>query len=425
MKLNSFAIGRYFDQWVCSVVCFFLMVIRALGVSLRLLPYPEKPDEIRRVLFIKIVGYGSIVLASPAIRAVKRQYPEARIAIVTLAANREVVSLMNLFDEIIVIDTSGGGAGSILNSFGALRRARAFDPDVVFDLEIFANLSSIFIFLLGNVFSVGFGSFKVYRDVFYNATVAFDHSHHIIDIYLKMVDVLDVDGDDRRLICFDNLADEAPDKVAAAFPELPFGKAPVIFVNINAGDMAHQRRMPLGKMREILEETAALPTFRAGICFALIGAPGDAEYVNAFQASLSPSLRESTISLAGKTSIHDLLRLYRHGSAYLGNDSGPLHLAASVGLTTVAFFGPETPRLYGHNAPPHRMFYNNRYCSPCMNSYHYKVTRCRDNICLRDISTLEIIQALATAVEQSGGNPAPVGAASQSVIDATSSVTHV
>jgi ADP-heptose:LPS heptosyltransferase len=55
------------------------------------------------------------------------------------------------------------------------------------------------------------------------------------------------------------------------------------------------------------------------------------------------------------TSILDLAELIRSARLFVGCDSGPLHLASAVGAPSVALFGPKDPRTYGPYNPRHRV----------------------------------------------------------------------
>jgi len=50
---------------------------------------------------------------------------------------------------------------------------------------------------------------------------------------------------------------------------------------------------------------------------------------------------------------------------FIGADSGPMHIASSVGTPCVAIFGPSTPRSSGPAGPGHRVLYHQVECSPC------------------------------------------------------------
>ena len=78
------------------------------------------------------------------------------------------------------------------------------------------------------------------------------------------------------------------------------------------------------------------------------------------------------VNLCGKLSIPQLVGLFSKSDFLITNDSGPLHIAVSVGLPTLSFFGPETPYLYGPQGDQHYVFYSDIFCSPCLNIYNSK-----------------------------------------------------
>lgn len=59
-----------------------------------------------------------------------------------------------------------------------------------------------------------------------------------------------------------------------------------------------------------------------------------------------------------------LAAVLKSSTAYLGNDSGITHLAASLGLPTVALFGPTNPSIWGPRGPGVRLIYEKSSCSP-------------------------------------------------------------
>ncbi len=395
--MTMFRVWQEIDRFLGALVCFFLAIIRSICVSVGLLPFPEFPKTIHKILFIKMVGFGSIVLATPAINAMRKKYPHAKTYILTLEQNRPVVELMDEFDEILTIDHSVGVLSAFQNCFKTLFLARKLKFDIIFDLEILSRMSSIFVFLCGTVFSVGFGSFYVYRDVFYNSIVSFDHSRHMKDICLKMVSILGVEIKEKRITNFSLIPEEVDRRMEEKLSLLDYGRRPIIFVNINAGELTLLRRLPLEKVRRLLTEICKR---REDAQFAFIGSPGEKPFVDEFFKTLPPVVAERSVSFAGNKNIAELLAAFKLGALYFGNDSGPLHLAAAVGLPTVAFFGPETPNLYGYNEAPHKMFYTNHYCSPCLNSFNFKHSSCKLNSCLIEIEELPVVDAVTEIINQ-------------------------
>ena len=89
---------------------------------------------------------------------------------------------------------------------------------------------------------------------------------------------------------------------------------------------------------------------------------------------------QSGVGIAGEISLEELIALLSLADVVVSNDSGPLHLAAAVGASTVSMFGPETPVLYGplRSRPSqiHKVHYQRLPCSPCMNVHDNKMLSC-------------------------------------------------
>ena len=104
---------------------------------------------------------------------------------------------------------------------------------------------------------------------------------------------------------------------------------------------------------------------------------------------------DRVVNLAGKTSIGVLLAVMEKFSIFVANDSGPLHLAASIGIKTVSFFGPETPTLYGPMGGDSLIFYEGIYCSPCLNVFNAKTAPCSGhNICMQKIEAENVFNVM-------------------------------
>jgi heptosyltransferase-2 len=71
-----------------------------------------------------------------------------------------------------------------------------------------------------------------------------------------------------------------------------------------------------------------------------------------------------------------------HLDLLVTNDSGPMHVAAALGVPTLAIFGPTDPRRTSPLGPDHQVLYSDRWCSPCFRK------RCPliHQACMRDIT---------------------------------------
>jgi ADP-heptose:LPS heptosyltransferase len=80
----------------------------------------------------------------------------------------------------------------------------------------------------------------------------------------------------------------------------------------------------------------------------------------------------------------------------LCNDSGPMHIAAALGVPVVAVFGPQEPAWFGPLGPDHRIVIRPEFwCRPC-----FDYCRFDQPYCLRTISREEVGEAALSAVRE-------------------------
>jgi heptosyltransferase-2 len=101
---------------------------------------------------------------------------------------------------------------------------------------------------------------------------------------------------------------------------------------------------------------------RHGARVAIIG--GAAE--RGLGESIAGGMREPARVLGGETALSDLAGVLKHLSLLVTNDSGPMHVAAALGVPVVAVFGPTESRETGPVGEAHRIVREPVHCSPCM-----------------------------------------------------------
>ena len=94
-----------------------------------------------------------------------------------------------------------------------------------------------------------------------------------------------------------------------------------------------------------------------------------------------------------------LAKLLARLDALVTNDSGPMHLAAAVGVPCVALFGPTDPRRTAPAGDGHRVLYTDRWCSPCFRR-RCPLVRHR---CLRDLGVERVLDEALAAVAHGAG----------------------
>jgi ADP-heptose:LPS heptosyltransferase len=88
--------------------------------------------------------------------------------------------------------------------------------------------------------------------------------------------------------------------------------------------------------------------------------------------------------------------LLRRAAVVAGSDTGPVHLAAVLGVPTVALFGPKDPAVYAPRGPRARVVWKQVWCSPC------RLRRCGDPACMTGMRLEEVLPAVEGALAGEG-----------------------
>jgi ADP-heptose:LPS heptosyltransferase len=405
----------FIDRRLGPVLCALLLVAKRL--ARRRAPELD-PAEVRSVLVVKLWGMGSIVLASPVLRELRVRYPGARIDFLTLRENAQVLGFYPDVDRVHGLDLSRGIARFLLDTVTLLGRLRRERYDLLLDLEFFTRFSAIASFVVRARRSHGFSAKGSWRGRLHDVEAPFNAYHHVALNFLSLLRAHPVEPlpvSDEAFRGGESLPPlRAPESAWAsctatlrADPAWREG-APIVVVNANAGDMALERRWPAERVAELLRGLVA----GEGPNVVLIGAAAERDYVR--QVASAPDLAQRVTSLAGRTTLPELVALLEHADLVVTNDSGPLHLACAAGASTVALFGPETPSLYGplrsRPGQDHAVHYRGLACSPCMFVHDNKVLSCwfAQARCMTDIRAEDVLaSARALLARRTSGSVRP------------------
>jgi ADP-heptose:LPS heptosyltransferase len=147
-----------------------------------------------------------------------------------------------------------------------------------------------------------------------------------------------------------------------------------------------------------------------GMRIVLVSGPADEAAVAGVRERLSDSHRAVPRSASGSSPgrqdpilLHDLplplvAAILSSCRLYVGNDSGVSHLAAAMGVPTVAIFGPTDPDIWKPRGPAVRVVRAAAPCAPCTPSQRQT---CQERICLEAVSVQEVLDAMPMSADQS------------------------
>ena len=104
-------------------------------------------------------------------------------------------------------------------------------------------------------------------------------------------------------------------------------------------------------------------------------------------------MQAETNNIAGKTSLTQLASILQICSVFIGNDSGPMHLAAAVGTRTIGLYGPGDPTRFGPVGTMCRTIRRKTDCPPCPEA----TCRFGEDGCMSKIQVADVIQTLEDA----------------------------
>ena len=140
----------------------------------------------------------------------------------------------------------------------------------------------------------------------------------------------------------------------------------------------------------------------------LVGVAKDAPVGAAIEAGVDAASGVHFRNRIGGTSLGELVRLLEESDLLLTNDTGTMHLAASLGVQVVAVFGSTDAELTGPLGAGHRVLQHKVPCGPCFQRECHL-----DFACMRGVSAEEAVLAVESVLRSADtgekGSPAPLG----------------
>lgn len=160
------------------------------------------------------------------------------------------------------------------------------------------------------------------------------------------------------------------------------------FVVFHTGARKLLRRWGLQSWATLAE--ALKRDFGFNIVFA--GAAEDVADIKRIQAKIP----FETFSFADQGSLLDYAALVAKAQLMVGNESGPMHIAAATGTPTLALFGPGQPEIFSPFGPQHRFLHHKLACNPC------DQLKCMypENPCMNRLKPEEVIAEIHTMLHR-------------------------
>ena len=295
-----------------------------------------------RILLVRLREIGDVVFTTPAIRALRRRFPNAHISYIVEPHAAAVVEHNPHIDDLIVAPRIRGLAGALADiRLGRDLKRQAFDLAIDFHGGPRASLLT---WLSGARERIGYEVRG--RAWMYTRRVERPRSlraRHSVENQWDLLRVLDIDQPDRTRDAVEMTADASAVRyVGARLAEAQVADADrIVVIHVSAGNPF--RRWPIDHFVTLTTSLAGHP----GIRVVLSSGPSDREAAGEIRAraraQIGPKAGEAILD-CGEFSLAELRALTDRASLFIGGDSGPLHIAATSGVPIVALYGPTLPQ---------------------------------------------------------------------------------
>jgi ADP-heptose:LPS heptosyltransferase len=276
------------------------------------------------LLVIKPSSLGDIVQGLQVATSLKAQRHDLRISWIVREMFAPIVRACEAVDAVYVFERAGGAKGFLK----LMRQVRATKFDYVFDMQGLLR-TGLMTSRAKAKHKVGRSDAREYAGMFYDEKVPLPpdgRRSHAVDILLQFCPVLGAKPELRGALKFREV-----DSLNLKFADGRGGARPyVMFPDSRRADKKWGGFKQLTEL--ILREDKNRKVVWAG---------------NNFLPDRGAFPAEQFLNLTGNTSLVSLPALVKRAEWVISNDSGPMHLAAALGVRVLAIFGPTDPSLFG------------------------------------------------------------------------------
>ncbi|MEW6088955.1 MAG: glycosyltransferase family 9 protein [bacterium] len=341
--------------------------------------------SIKKILVINLGGIGDVLLSLPALKALRKFYPQAEIYGLFNYRSCDLVKGLPYFNKIVIFDIEYGGLiffKNIFTSFKILLILRREHFDLAINMRTIVSEKSAekmkFIFNIINP-KIKAGRDTDGKGCFFDIKIpeTLIGKKYEMEYDIETIKALGTDVSDKNIDF--QIVEETANKINELLKKEGIFAEDVL-IGIHPGGMP-TRRWPVENFSK-----AAIEINNIFKCKFIITGGKDDLYL---ADELKKMAGLKMIDMTGRLDIKELGALIKRCNVYISNDTGPMHMAAVLKTPLIAIFGPgDLTRFDPRNISGKAIvLYTKKECSPC------EKTTCDSMECLKEISAGEVVSA--------------------------------
>ena len=331
----------------------------------------------KRILIVNVNWLGDTLFATPFIRAVRENYKDSYIAVLTHPRCVEVLRGNPYIDEFIIYDEKNKHR-HFLEKFAVISDLKQKKFDIAFILR--KSLTRTMLLFLSRIPErIGYSSKRAGFLLTKKIKPLAGKSLHKVEYFLNLARASGINPSGIEYDFF------IPEEDLKKGEELlkQFALEENNFIVMNPGGNWDLKRWPLENFAKLGDRIYD----RYKIKVVLTGSEKDIDLCNRIYSLM----KNKPVLLCGKTTLKTLGVVFKRSRQVISNDSGPMHIATAVKANIIALFGPTDSSItgpYGRNGNYQALHKNINCAVPC-----YKLS-CKNNLCMKAISVADVMELL-------------------------------
>ncbi len=337
----------------------------------------------KRILVIRTDRIGDVVISTAVIKNLREVFPDSFIAMMVTAYTRGVVKNNPFLNEVIIYDKRGKHKSWLATLRFALGlRKKKFDLAIIFHPTNRAHLVS---FLAGIPKRVGFNRKMGFLLTDRIKDTKHEGKKHELEYCLDLLRYLGIKIESKdTFVGLDKAAQENVDRLLTEKGIDSRDK----FILVHPAASCPSRRWPVERFSQLCDKL--IDKYNIKIVFI---ASNDQKHIC---ADAIKGMKSPAIDFSGRCNIEELCCLINRSSLFVSNDSGPVHIAASLNVPVVAIFSRNQPGLspirWGPLGKRSRVVKKDAGCAICLAHACKNHFKCLDLITVDDL--LSVIDEL-------------------------------
>ncbi len=340
--------------------------------------------KIKKILIIRIDGLGDVTLSTPVFKALRDIFPHAEITLLVASWSKELVEGMPTFDEVIYLDVPWvvkNKKEKFSKLIKVIKKVRKRRFDITMDLRgDFRN--NILMYLFKGKYRIGYNTTGC--QFLLTHVVSLGDNHHPINMGQSLIKYLKPNNKKKYE---PSLWIEEKDRIFSEnFLSYNGVKNDDLVVIMHPAARWDGRQWQIEGYANIADRLIE----KYGVKVVFTGSINDVKLT----VKIVKQMKNIPIIATGKNNLKQFLALLEKCNLFIGVDSGPMHMAAALGIQVIALFGAarvEAMRPYGNG---HIILtqQDSFSCSPCAQTFCKRPK----NSCMKAIT----IDMVWTAVEK-------------------------